>query len=417
MINKSILVADFGSYTTMLPALVKHFTKVGYFCVSDSSYPRSASTVIGKGIEGVTHELKFFDVVDDYDIIAFFDCRSDDLQEYLRSKGKQVWGAGKGVELELDRYYGNNILKEVGLPSVKMERIIGIDNLRKFLKEHDDIYVKTNHRGDYESFHSENYKLIEPQLDLLEKDLGMFKNEYEFICCYPIDGEDIVEVGSDSIYIDGQYPKTLMYGYEVKDCGLIARIKNRNLISKIITEPLDKLSPVMDEYKYRGFFSTEIRVGKDKKPYLTDYTCRASSPCSELYSEMMENLGEVIDKGSQGIFVEPIYKAKYGVEAIIHAPFAETNWQPIYYPKSIKDYVKLKHWTVINDVNYYVYDGETNMVEVGAVVAWDDTLNGAIKKLNEYSKQVEGFKIHINTESMDKAQEIISRGNKLGITL
>lgn len=416
-IAKSILISDFGSYTTMLPALVHAFQKVGYFCNNDSSYPRSANTVVGKGIEGVTHELKFWDVVDDYDIIAFFDCHSEDIQEYLRKKGKQVWGAGKGVELELDRFYGNNILKEVGLPSVDMKKVIGIDSLRKFLKENDDIYVKNNSRGDFESFHSENYKLIEPQLDLLEKELGMFKNEYEFICCFPLDSPDTVEVGSDSYFIDGKYPQNLLYGYEVKDCGGIFRVKRRELISKIITTPLDKLSLVMEEYKYRGFFSTEIRVNKDKKPYLTDYTCRASSPCSELYSEMIENLGEVIDMGSQGIFVEPVYKAKYGVEAIIHAPFAETNWQPIYFPDEIKDCVKIKHWTVIDGVNYYVPIDDLNMVEVGAVVAYDNTLEGAIKKLNDYASKVEGFKLHINTESMDKANEIIKKGERLGINL
>lgn len=415
MVKKHILVKDFGDYTTLLPALVKHFSKVSYYCDNKSSYPMSANSIVGTGIVGVNRVDNFFDAVDSADIVAFFGNQEADLQEYLRRKGKQVWGSGRGIELENNRFESNEILGDVGLPMVNMEKIIGIKNLRKFLKENENIYVKNDYRGEYESFKSENYELSEPMIDKIEHDLGKNKDSFEFICCHAIDGDDVVESGSDSYFIGGEYPNKIMVGYEVKDSGYVGIVKDRNLVSKIITEPLDKLSPVFKEYDYRGFFSTEIRVGKDKKPYLTDFCCRVGSPCSELYCNMLDNLGEIIDGGSRGVLVEPDYSHKYGVQAIITSSFAEGNWQPIHIDESVKDYVKIKHMAVIDGISYYIPINGIQMSEIGSVVAYDNTLQGAIKKLKEYSSKVNGFKISINVDSIDDGLKCIENGKKLGI--
>lgn len=410
---KKLLIYDSGGYTTLLPALVKKFD-VFYHCVQDTSYPRSNVAQVGRGLEGVNYVKEFWNEVPNADLIAFFDCRFGDIQQYLRNEGHKVWGSGKGNELENYRYESNEILGEVGLPKVNMEKVVGIDNLRKFLKENENIYVKSNFRGDGETWKSINYKLSEPQLDVLESELGLLKNEYEFVCCHAIDGDDIVEVGSDSFFIDDKFPDTLLYGYEVKDLGYLGVVKKTESVSKIITEPLKKLAPVFGEYKYRGFFSDEIRVGKDEKPYLTDFTARCPSPCSELYFNMITNIDEVMWEGSQGNLVQPKYSAKYGAQAIITSGWAEKHWQALYYPKEIRDHVKIKNHTVINETDYYIPINDVEMCQIGSVVATGDTAQEAIKNVKKYADQVEGYCVNVNVVS-EKANKYIEGGRKLGI--
>lgn len=412
---KKLLIRDFGSYSTLLPILREKF-EVFYHCVHDTSYPRSSAAQVGKGIEGVNYVSDFWKEVPNTDLIAFFDCREGDLQEYLRNNGHKVWGSGEGSEIENYRYESNEILGDMGLPKVNMERVIGIDKLRAFLKENENIYVKSNWRGDFETFKSSNYDLVEPQLDVLEQELGLLKNEYEFICCHAIDGDDICEVGSDSYFVDDKFPDILMTGYEVKDLGYVCSVKKVENISKIITEPLKKLAPVFGEYKYRGFFSTEIRVGRDRKPYVTDFTARAGSPPSELYCNMISNLDEVMWEGSQGNMVQPKYNAKYGAQGIITSEWAEKHWQPIYYPKEISQYVKIKNWTVIDGINYYIPINDVEMCQIGSVVATGSTIDEAIKNLKKYAEKVEGYCVKVNVEDT-KVSEYISAGQKLGIYL
>src|ERR1700721_2909096 len=105
---------------------------------------------------------------------------------------------------------------------------------------------------------------------------------------------------------------------------------------------------------YRQFFSTETRITKEKTPYTIDLTCRLPSPNSELAQEMILNLGEIIYEGTGGVLVEPKWKDTYGIEIIIHSSWASKNWQPIYFPQEIENFVKLKHLTKINGVYYFV---------------------------------------------------------------
>ncbi len=412
---KKLLIFDLGSYTTLLPTLREKFD-VFYHCVHDTSYPCSNVSQVGKGIEGVNYVENFWDAVrENPDLIAFFDCRHADIQEYLKSNGHKVWGSGRGNDLENYRFESNEILGEVGLPKVPMEKVIGMEALRAFLKKNDNIYVKTNYRGDGETWHSINYKLSEPKLDELEQQLGLLKKEYEFICCYPIDGDDVIEVGSDSYYIDDKFPDTLLYGYEVKDLGYLGTVKKTDAVSKIITEPLTKLSPVFGMAKYRGFFSQEIRSGKDKKPYVTDFTCRAPSPPSELFMTMLDNLEEIMVQGAEGVLAQPKYNAKYGAQAIITSDWAENNWQALYYPPSIAAQVKIKNWSVIGGTDYYIPINNVEMSQIGSVIATGNTVDEAIGNLKKVADKVEGYCVKVNVVA-DKATEYIEGGKKLGIS-
>ena len=415
MINKHICVYDLGNYTWVAPALTKHFKMVSYFCEHEGSFPRSNVSWVGQNIEGVNYVDKFFDELDDFDIIFFPDCRNDDLQEHLVRMGKQVFGSKSGNELEIYRHDSNELHEELGLPKVKMDMVTGMDNLRDYLQDNENIYVKGMWRGDMETFHSENYDMVHPQLDALEAELGMLKDDYEFCCCHAIDGEDVVETGIDTFTIDGQFPKNVMMGIEVKDLGYFGTVKRLDVIPKYVSKTLEVFADKFEEYEYRNFYSNELRIGKDKKPYVTDHTCRLGSPPSELFFEMIENIGDIIDQGSQGILVEPKYKAKYGLQAIITSSWAEKHWQPIQIDPEVAEFVKVKNMTIIDGLTYYVPINDIEMEQIGSIVAYGNTPQEAHKKLKKYAEGVKGYGIKINVGSIDKAVEEVNKAKKIGI--
>ena len=414
MVNKILTVYDYGDYTTLLLDLVKHFKEVRYYCLHEGSYPRSNVAQVGKGIEGVIWLNDFDSSIHDTDIFFFPGNNAGSKQVFLRSIGKNVFGSGKGDELENYRYESNKLLGDYGLPNVEMDRVYGMDALREYLKKNDKIWVKTNFRGDYETFYSKNYDFIEPKLDKLEYKLGMLKRDYEFICCKPIDGDDVVESGVDLPNIDGQYPEYIMQGLEIKDLGYLAAIKAIKEMSPLLTDDLIKLSPVFKEYQYRNFFSSEKRI-KDGVATLTDFTCRCGSPPSELFFSMIENLGEVIDMGSQGILVEPIYKTMYGMQAIITSDWAEKDVQPIMFPDEIKDFVKIKNLFVQDGKYYYLPINDVEMSQIGSVIAYEDSLDKCFKSLKDYCEKVSGIGIKCNIDSMDDAMEEMEKCKKIGI--
>ncbi len=65
---KKLLIRDMGGFTTLLPTLREKFD-VSYFCVHEQSFPRSNVAQEGKGIEGVQYVERFWDAVDDADLI------------------------------------------------------------------------------------------------------------------------------------------------------------------------------------------------------------------------------------------------------------------------------------------------------------------------------------------------------------
>lgn len=412
--NKTILVRDYGLFATWAQKLSEEFGRVLYYCPYKSAFPRSQQYAIGTGLEGVERITNFWDHVDETDIFFFPDVYDGDLQVALRDMGKPVWGAGKGEELELMRWQTKMFLKkDLHLPVQPVERIIGVDALREFLMENENKYVKISMlRGDFETFRHDNYRLSEPILDDVEQKLGPYKESKEFIVEDAID--DAVEVGYDGFTIDGQFPDPGMFGYEIKDVAYVGVVRPYGKLPKQVLEVNEKLAPAFEEYNYRGFWSSEIRVGKDGKPYLTDPCCRAGSPPSELYQEMFHNWGEIIWAGAHGELVTPEPVGKYGVEVLVHSQWADQHWQAVYVEPGARQFVKLRNVCQIGDT-LYVAPQVVGLPEIGAIVAVDDSLLGAIKKVKGYCEMVTGYSIDLNLDRVAEAVTTIKESQAQGI--
>lgn len=263
------LVIDNGLFVELACRLARSYKKVYYYVPWENGFPKMNSAYIGHGLEGIELVSSPFSVLDDVDLVVFPDVYFGPMQEWLVKHGKIVWGARLGEALELERCSTKKLMTKMGLPVNPWVKVKGMAALREYLKTHNDVWVKINKfRGTFETFHSPNYKDVEPKLDEVEHQLGAFKYIIEFIIESNL--KDKVEIGVDAYVIDGKLPSKILAGIEVKDQGYVGIFKDYKEFPNVLTDFDKKMFKTLEDYGYRGFYSTEIRVGKDHKPYMID---------------------------------------------------------------------------------------------------------------------------------------------------
>ena len=417
--TKIATVYDYGLFVELAVKLAPFFKKVNYYCPWKSSFPQSGLAMIGDGIKGVNRIQNFYDVKEETSIFIFPDVYDGDLQLDLESQGYPVWGSRKGEEMELDRVAMMKWMQKNGLDVAPYEVVTGINELRKYLKTQDNVWVKVSaFRGDFESFHHEifykNYNLSTPKLDELEYKLGAKKYKEEFVVVQSID--DCVEIGYDGYTIDGKFPTKGICGIEIKDLGYIGKFMEYSAMAKEITHFNDVVSPLLKNYGYRGFFSTELRVTRDGKAYMIDACCRQGSPPGELYQNQYVNLAEIIWAGANGECIDPISAGTYGAEVMLHSQWADKNWLTVGFPEKIRDNVKFRNLTVIND-DYWIVPQAVGLPEIGAAVAINDDMDKAMEEAKDYANQVKGYFLECKDTSMDAAKEELAKCEEFGIKL
>ena len=222
-----------------------------------------------------------------------------------------------------------------------------------------------------------------------------------------------IEVGYDGFCIDGEFPAFGIQGYEVKDKSLIASVQKYEDMPEEITIVNKVLSPILKEYRYRNFWSTEIRVN-DGDSYLIDPCCRCPSPCTEIQMELWENLGEILWHGANGETVDQEVEAQFGVEAIIDHNGDEHGWRTIEVPDEIRRWVKLYNVCKV-DGTYAIPPFPHSCDAIGAIVGIGDTIPEAIESLKEHVEALKDQPISVKVESLYDALEDIQGAEKKGI--
>jgi predicted RNase H-like HicB family nuclease len=413
--KKSVLVYDNGLFIELAIKLSKTYKKVYYYVPWKNGFPRRNSAQIGQGVPGIERVLNFFEYIDKVDIIVFPDVYDGDLQKFLIEKGYKVFGSNGGEDMELYREDMKELMKSLNLPVNPYKVITGIEDLREYLKQNKNVWVKINmFRGEMETFHSIDYKYIEPVLDQLEHNMGPMKYVQDFIVEEAID--DAVEIGYDGYTIDGEFPTQSLVGIEIKDLGYVGKFIKYKELPGVITDFNNAIKPTIKQYDYKGFYSTELRVGKDKKAYMIDLCARAGSPPNEVYQEVYKNLDEIIWNGAHGKCIDPIPAGKYALEVLIHSSWADKNWQPIEFPEKYRDNIKFRNLTIIKG-RYYVVPCAVGLPEIGAIVAVGDSIQEVIDKIKEIAETVKGHYITIPLESIDQAIEEATKCKELGLNL
>jgi hypothetical protein len=413
--DKIVTWVDNGLFVDFALSCAPGFKHTYYWTPWASGFPKSNSLLPGDGFEEMDRVRWVWDAIEKSDIIIFPDVYFGDMQVACEKMGKQVWGARKGELIELNRVASKRILNEHGVDPSPATVVVGIEALREYLKEHEKVWVKISaNRGDFETFKNENYHLSEPKLDELEHKLGAKKTLVQFIV--EPDISPAVEWGIDAWTVDGQWPSKTYSGCEIKDLGFIGRVMDWTEIPEAYRRPNEKMSDWFREQRYRGWFSTELRITPEKDVFLIDPCARLPSPPNEAMQEVFSNWPEIIAEGAEGNMASPETAHQYAAIAMIHSSWATNNWQAVEFPEEIRKFVKLRNHCKIDGKDFFVpqlYE----LPEIGAVIGVGDTLDECIEHLRSNAEQVKGYYLEIKLDSIDKALEEIHSAKEIGIEI
>ena len=413
--SRKVLVIDHGLYTAFAERLARMFEVFYFVPYAEKSFPKPGPAMLGSGMEGVTRVEDMWRVLPDVDLVVFPDVGFYQLACYLRECGYKVWSAGQGEKLEVQRWRAKETMQALGLPVGKSALVTGMGELRKYLEENEDVFVKiSGFRGLAETFHSKTWEMAEPRFAELYDALGGLANVFPFVVEHCVDS--VVEAGYDGFCIDGEFPETCLVGVEVKDRGYLGCVRDYSDLADPVKEVNEKLKPFLKEAQYRQFFSTEVRVTEDGTPYLIDLTTRCPAPPSALYWEMIENVGDIVEGGAAGEIVQPEWSAKYGALAVIKSPFAEERWCPVSVDPKVSQWIKWRNYACIEGQGYIVPTEGVRMTEIGDCIGIGDTIEEAIENCKKHAEGVDGFDIKIHVEALPDALKEIENGEKHGIT-
>jgi hypothetical protein len=411
---KKCLVIDHGLFTAFAQRLAEDFEVFYFVPYADRSFPKHGPAMVGTGIPGVERIEDMWRMIDEVDFIVFPDVGFYQLASWLADRGYNVWGAKMGEKLEVQRWRAKETMSALGLPVGKCELVTGMSALRDYLGQNEDVFVKiSGFRGLAETFHSKNWMMSEQRLTELQMELGGAANVFPFVVEHMVDS--VVEAGYDGYCIDGKFPSTCLTGVEVKDRGYLGAVRDYKKLSEPVKIVNQKLSPFLKEARYRQFFSTEIRVTEDGTPYLIDLTTRCPAPPSALFWEMIENVGEIIEGGSEGDLVEPTWRAKYGALAIIKSDFAAEKWCAVEADPSVRQWVKWRNYAHIDGQDWIIPTEGVKMTEIGDVIGIGDTIEEAIKSCQEHAEKLSGFEVKVSAEAIPEALSEIEKAEENNI--
>jgi len=316
-----------------------------------------------------------------------------------------VWGSRTGDRLEMFREKFKKIQTDLGMEVPEHWVVKGLDALREFLWEKENLFVKVSKiRGSMDTWNWKNAKESGYQLDLLAVRFGPVKNEITFLIEAPIDTP--IELGCDNICVDGEFLSPAVHGYEKKDEVFVAAVQDYEDMPEELREVNAALSPVLKELRYRNNFSTEIRV-KDGKSYLIDPCCRCPSPAVESQYELWSNYGEVVWAGAHGEIVQPEATGKFAVECTISHTKDKDHWRELTVPPEARRWIKLYYAVQTGDDTYGFPPLPDFEEYVGAVVGIGDTLDEAIEAMQKNKECLEGQPVNVETRGLiDLIQEI-----------
>lgn len=387
-------VIDTGTFLHIARRLAEEFHTVYYWTPFEADFIHFKDMVIGDGYGGIIRVESIEEVKPKCDLFVFTDIVYADLQCELASQGKAVWGCKQADALEARRgLFLETLQTETDLPVPKYQRIKGLTNLFLHLKDNPDRYIKVStFRGDFETCHFRSIEEDHAMLDGWGVKLGPLREEFYFYVFEPIDTK--VEDAVDTWCIDGQWPELVLHGFEAKDSAHLATWQKFGDLppeTRIVNE---QFGPVLARYGYRSFFGTEVRITEEGESYFIDPTCRASSPPSQMMCEMAANLGEVVWKGANGILVDPVPTAQFGVQAIFNLKLNE--WSVLRIPDHLDRWVKVPYSFKLN--GKVCVPPDPAQPQLGWVVAIGDSMPEAIETLRGHVEDMpEGIKVEFSS--------------------
>jgi hypothetical protein len=408
-------VVDNGQFMEIARTLGKTYRKVYYYPAWESGFPDVNLGLLGKGWPEFELTDSPFTVFDECDLFVFPDVAHGPLQRHFEKLGKRVWGSRLAENLEMNRVNSKEIMEKKGLPVGPYVVIIGTEQLREYLKTHKNVVVKASKwRALFESFKVDKYTLVEPLIDKIALKLGVLKETFEFVVEQVLD--DKVEIGMDGFTVDGQFPERMTYGIEVKGTGYLGMWERYERIPESITRYDRVMADVLEKSRYRGFYSTEVRIGKDRVPYMIDNCCRAGSPPSELYCDWYENMAEIVYRGAAGEMVLPKMKAKFGAEIMLWSSWAADNCLEVDFPNGMRDFIKIRK-AVFEKGRWSIRPQSDKSESIGGVVGYGNTMKEAVDMALEIAECVKAYKLDYDKHTLEDVKEEIEKLQSFGLNV
>lgn len=407
----AIIYDPSGDHTHIAEAIVGNFGAVKFYSFWQEGFPDPKKFLPGLGLEGVERIDDFFDHLDDVDLVIFPDVGNGGLQQYLRGQGIAVFGSGQAGKLEQDRLLLKSVCAEAEIDTGEYAVVKGIDQLRAVLQEVNDLYVKLSwFRGAMETFHHRNWLSTQAWLDDVSLRLGPYGKLAEFVVEQPIEDDDgpCCEFGFDTFCADGVFPRTIMWGPEVKDAayfGTTAPLPYR------LQDTLDRLAPVLKRYNYRGAVSIESRC-TEAGTFLIDFTARFGSPPSEVQSKYISNLADIMWAVAHGEIIEPEYAGKYCGQLVLRSEFYQDHALAVEVENPGR--VALHGHCCVNKQDYCVSPSE--IAEMGGACGYGDTMETVCTEMLEAAEGVKGYQVAYDTGAIQKGLECIETGEELGMS-
>lgn len=373
-------VCDKGLFHHIGRRLARDCKTVYYWSPWEKDFPTLRDANLGGGWEGVERIDDFWPLKDEIDFWVFPDCGFAGLQAELKSQGFAVWGANGGDEIETKRGKFLKVLDEIGLQVPAHDVVTGMENLREYLRDKEDKWIKTSlYRGDGETFHWRSWDLDEPTLTFRENQIGPCCQDMKFYVFDPISTE--IEDGVDTYFVDGKFPQRVIHGFESKDKAYAATFCDFQDLPEPVLKSVEAIAPVLADYNYAGFFSAEIRIKSPDDFYFTDPTCRAASPASQVMTELIENFSEVVQAGAHGELLEPVEAAKFGMQCLVTMKREPGQWGTTMIPDEIDQW--FKPISAMKTSSGIVCWSPENENSAGWLVAIGDTLEETLETLKE----------------------------------
>jgi hypothetical protein len=418
MDKKKLLIVDASVFQSIAVDMAEHFSQTFYCSPSYHPYPKIDKEKFLSGFEkeNITLVREYLSVIDECDIVYVPDGGFGALVEYWQKHGKNIFGTTTIEWIEDDRWRARKEFIKLGLEQIKAVKVVGVEDLRDYLEGQENKWVKiSNHRGTAETHHHIDWFNSSYWIEqVLTPALGAKADDEVFVIEDDMPG---IEIGIDTVCIEGEYADKCIIGFEIKDKGNVSKIVDYKDVPEEIRNICTKLSPLLKEAKYRNQFSLEIRISeKDGKYYLVDPCPRAAFPAGTIVRNVMENFAEVVENGSQGKMI-PIrmVDAKYAVELVLNSETAKHNNLPIEIPKDVFPFVKLRTFMRKEDDVYECipYIGSEC---IGSIVAWGNTIEECIELIHDRFDKLKCFDLEADFSALEtNGLEIIKKAKKMGI--
>lgn len=374
-----------GLYLPLAQKLSESYKRIIYFDPCERAFPKVNESIVANGFEGIDRVESFWPLKSEIDLFIFPDSQGSGLQIELASQGFPVWGSRTSENLEQSREHFHQVLEDVGLEVPAFQRIVGLEKLRKYLADQTDKYIKiSKYRGSLETCHWRGMDDDEGMLDSWAVKFGGVKDRIPFLVFDAIDTD--LEIGGDTYCINGQWPESMMDGFECKDKGYFGAFKSLGDMPEQTQSVLEAFGPVLGRHGHANFWSMEIRVVGDSF-FFIDATPRGPLPGIGSQMEVYANLPEIILAGAGGELIQPEPTALFAAECALIQKNEKQSWGSVEVPGKLRRWMKLGGSCLVNGRTWFPPD-ESHENEIGWLVAIGDTPKETVDTMLEQADQL-----------------------------